>query len=205
MDAKTDILARIRAARATASLLARPPVVTSETPRQEVIEQFAEYAAEYKARVVRTPLADLPSAIAEALAGRGSDRVVIPTDFPREWLPEGPAYTADEALPNEALDSMHAVITGCAVAIAETGTVVLDAGFAQGRRSITLIPDHHLCLVREDQIVASVPEAVALLKEAVLEGRPQTWISGPSATSDIELSRVEGVHGPRNLEILIVS
>jgi L-lactate dehydrogenase complex protein LldG len=205
MDAKADILNRIRAARATASPLIRPPVVTPETPRYEVIEQFAEYAAEYKARVIRVADADLPTAIAEALGARGSERIVIPIDFPRAWLPEGPVYSADEGLPNETLDSMHAVITACAVAIAETGTVVLDAGFAQGRRSITLIPDHHLCLVRENQIVASVPEAIALLREAVEEGRPQTWISGPSATSDIELSRVEGVHGPRNLDILIVA
>lgn len=205
MDAKAEILNRIRAARATAAPLSRPPVVTPETPRHEVIEQFAEYVAEYKARVIRVSLADLPAAIAEALGARGSERVVVPIDFPREWLPEGPAYSADEALSDVTLDSMHAVITACAVAIAETGTVVLDAGFAQGRRSITLIPDHHLCLVREDQIVASVPKAVALLREAVEAGRPQTWISGPSATSDIELSRVEGVHGPRNLDILIVS
>jgi L-lactate dehydrogenase complex protein LldG len=180
--------------------LVKPP-----TPCHEVIEQFAEYAAEYKARVVRVAAADLPDEIAESLGARASTRVVIPDDFPREWLPLGPTYVSDEALSNEALDGMHAVITACAVAIAETGTVVLDAGVAQGRRAITLIPDHHLCLVREDQIVASVPEAVALLCEAVQDGRPQTWISGPSATSDIELSRVEGVHGPRNLDILIVS
>ncbi|MGV3616215.1 MAG: LutC/YkgG family protein [Fimbriimonas sp.] len=205
MGAKDDILARIAAAKATAAPLVRPPVVVPSTPRHEVIGQFAEYAAEYKAGVVRTMEAELREAIATALAARTSRRVLVAPDFPASYLPDGLEIVRDDALSHAEIDTAHAVVTLCAVAIAETGTVVLDAGVGQGRRAITLIPDHHVCIVREAQIVASVPEAVAALREAVLAGRPQTWISGPSATSDIELSRVEGVHGPRNLDILIVA
>jgi L-lactate dehydrogenase complex protein LldG len=100
---------------------------------------------------------------------------------------------------------MDAVVTACALGIAESGTIVLDTGPGQGRRALTLIPDHHICVVREDQVVDSMPEAVQLLQTAATEGRPLTWISGPSATSDIELSRVEGVHGPRILDVILVS
>jgi L-lactate dehydrogenase complex protein LldG len=205
VDAKAEILSRIAGARVTASgTFVRPPAAASTRPHAEVVEQFAEYAAEYKAHVVRVSEAELPEAILTALTARASARAVIPADLPREWLPEGPAFVTDEALPHRALDDVQAVVTGCAVAVAETGTVVLDAGPGQGRRAITLIPDHHVCVVRESQVVESVPEAVAMLRDSALAGRPLTWISGPSATSDIELQRVEGVHGPRILDILIV-
>jgi L-lactate dehydrogenase complex protein LldG len=108
-------------------------------------------------------------------------------------------------IPDAALDGFDAALTGCALAIAETGTIVLDGGPASGRRALTLVPDHHLCVVHAEQIVASVPEAIAALAEAARDRRPITFVSGPSATSDIELERVEGVHGPRKLDVFVVS
>lgn len=178
-----------------------------ESPREVVIERFAERAAEYEATVRRVKEDELPEVIREALERRGVKRLVIPPRLPKRWVPEGIEALRDAARPRlskEELDASDGVLTGCAVAIAQTGTIVLDAGAAQGRRALTLLPDYHLCVVREDQIVGLVPEAFARLEEAVRDkGRAITFISGPSATSDIELNRVEGVHGPRTLEVLI--
>jgi L-lactate dehydrogenase complex protein LldG len=127
---------------------------------------------------------------------------VVPPDLPAEWTAGVTAAVLrdDGALSTAQLDAVSTVVTACAVAIAETGTVVLDAGPGQGRRALTLLPDHHVVVVRADQIVAGVPDAMGRLRAT----STQTWISGPSATSDIELSRVEGVHGPRNLDVVIV-
>jgi L-lactate dehydrogenase complex protein LldG len=206
MSAKAEILARIgRAGAAHQSPLERPRLETSRRSREEIVDQFAEYAAEYKAHVVRVSPAELPEAVRSLLAAQGNERVLLPPDLPAEWLPSNLPAQRDEKLDHRALDQFQAVVTGCAVAIAETGTVVLDAGPAQGRRALTLVPDHHICIVFEHQVVDTVPEAVATLRESVLNGQPLTWISGPSATSDIELSRVEGVHGPRKLDIILVS
>lgn len=203
--ARQEILSKIRRAKfRQLSELTRRPVAKSERPREAILEQFADYVADYRANVIHVDEAGLPAAIGEALRTRGSERVVVPFDLPAAWLPEGLDPSRDEGMIHRALNEMQAVVTGCAVAIAETGTIVLDAGFAQGRRAITLIPDHHVCVVRAEQVVDSVPEAVAALAESVAKGQPLTWISGPSATSDIELNRVEGVHGPRNLDVLIV-
>jgi L-lactate dehydrogenase complex protein LldG len=150
---------------------------------------------------------DLPGAIKEALERRGVKRLIVPPYLPKEWIPEGVEALRDAARPRltkEDLDESDGVITGCSLGVAQTGTIVLDAGRAQGRRALTLLPDYHLCVVRENQIVGLVPEAFTGLEEAVKgEGRAITFISGPSATSDIELNRVEGVHGPRTLEVLI--
>ncbi len=205
-DAKADILSRIENAKVGPSA-ARPigSVEVSTRPRHEIVDQFAEYAAEYRANVVRTSPKDVAGAIVEALKAHGSGLAVVPKDLPAKWMGAGVEFVLDECLDYLKLNEIPAVVTGCAVAVAETGTVVLDAGSAQGRRAITLIPDHHVCVVLEDQIVDSVPEAVKYLSPSVAAGQPLTWISGPSATSDIELSRVEGVHGPRHLDILIVS
>jgi L-lactate dehydrogenase complex protein LldG len=178
-----------------------------DAPQEEIVARFAERTAEYEATVRRVRSDELPGAIEEALARRGVKRLIIPPYLPREWVPDGLEILRDVARPrltNEELDASDGVLTGCALGIAQTGTIVLDSGRAQGRRALTLLPDYHLCVVREDQIVGLVPEAFARLEETVKnEGRAVTFISGPSATSDIELDRVEGVHGPRTLEVLI--
>jgi L-lactate dehydrogenase complex protein LldG len=175
--------------------------------REEIVERFAKSVAEYEATVRRVTSDELSGAIEVALARRGVKRLVIPPYLPEEWIPEGIETLRDAARPrltNEELDASDGVLTGCALGIAQTGTIVLDSRRAQGRRALTLLPDYHLCVVREDQIVGLVPEAFAKLEAAVKsEGRAITFISGPSATSDIELDRVEGVHGPRTLEVLI--
>ncbi|GBF06176.1 hypothetical protein DAERI_070174 [Deinococcus aerius] len=203
-EARLEILTRInRVGAREAEPLVRAPVRPSSRPHGEVVEQFAEHAAEYRANVVRVGAGELREAVQNVLAARGSGHVVIPPDLPSEWLPADLSFTPDEPGVTD-LTAFDAVVTGMAVAIAETGTVVLDHGPGQGRRALTLVPDHHVCIVREAQVVDSVPEAVARLEGSVRAGRPLTWISGPSATSDIELSRVEGVHGPRVLDLILV-
>ncbi|MDT0464257.1 LutC/YkgG family protein [Streptomyces gibsoniae] len=168
----------------------------------ETVELLAENLADYRAIVHRTNTAELPSTLAGLLAARGARTVLVPSGLPTDWL-TGVEQVPDraESTPYE-LDRVDSVVTGCTVAIAETGTLVLDGSPDQGRRRITLVPDHHICVVLvPDQVVDSVPQA---LRRLVPE-RPLTWISGPSATSDIELERVEGVHGPRTLEVVLVS
>ncbi|MFE3638491.1 lactate utilization protein C [Streptomyces sp. NPDC059168] len=171
---------------------------------EQVVELLAENLVDYRAVVHRTDTGGLPDLIARLLAARGAGRVLVPPGLPSGWLAaDGPTRVDDRAMSTaRELDRVDSVVTGCAVAVAETGTLVLDGSPDQGRRRITLIPDHHICVVRvPDQVVASVPQALARL----VPTRPLTWISGPSATSDIELDRVEGVHGPRTLEVVLVS
>ena len=167
----------------------------------DIVALFAERAADYRAVVERAGEADLPAAIARALAA--VPRFLVPDGLPPQWLAGLPASDRivrdDPPLSARELDAVAGVITGCAAAIAETGTIILDHGPGQGRRALTLVPDFHLVVVRAAQVAADLPDAIARLDPA----RPHTLISGPSATSDIELIRVEGVHGPRNLHILI--
>jgi L-lactate dehydrogenase complex protein LldG len=121
------------------------------------------------------------------------------------WAPDGVELVADDPpLGAGDLDAVDGVLSGCALAIAETGTIVLDGAGASGRRALTLVPDLHLCVVRADQVVPAVPDAVAALEPAAHDGRPITFVSGPSATADIELNRVQGVHGPRTLDVFVV-
>lgn len=176
-----------------------------EAPRDEIITRFIERVTEYKAQVQRVTAEQLPAAIAEALHRRGIERLVTPADLPAAWLPATITHLPDDGnLAHDTLDGTQGVLTGCALGIAQTGTIVLDHSTYQGRRAISLVPDYHLCIVRAEQIVGLVPEAIKQLETAVQAGRPITFISGPSATSDIELNRVEGVHGPRTLEVLVV-
>ncbi|MEU6413850.1 LUD domain-containing protein [Microbispora sp. NPDC046933] len=172
-------------------------------PSDERIRLFEERVRDYRAVVHVLDEAGTAERVARSLAGHGARRVVVPAGFPARWLAAADVEAVGDDPPLSAadLDAVDGVLTTCAVAIAETGTIVLDTGPGQGRRALTLVPDYHLCVVRAAQIVAAVPDAVARLDPA----RPLTWISGPSATSDIELNRVEGVHGPRTLEVLIVT
>ncbi len=213
--AREEILRRVRRATHDVPKDERPEDVPVErgyrkedaAPRDDIVERFAERVAEYEATVHRVSESDLPREIAEALERRSIRQLVVPDDLLEGWVPGGVKILSDAArtpLSDEELDRSDGVLTGCSLGISQTGTLVLDAGEGQGRRALTLLPDYHLCVVREDQVVGLVPEAVAKLEETVKnEGRAITFISGPSATSDIELNRVEGVHGPRTLEVLI--
>ncbi|MEV0347101.1 lactate utilization protein C [Nonomuraea sp. NPDC050680] len=192
MSARDEILARVRRAVAGAPEVAIPRGYRTTAQVDDLVGLFAERVDDYRAVVHVLPAAEVPGKVAELVAGR---RMVVPDGLPTEWQVPGAVAGGSVA----ELDAADGVVTGCAVAIAETGTIVLDSGPGQGRRAQTLVPDYHLCVVRADQIVAGVPEAVARLDPV----RPLTWISGPSATSDIELNRVEGVHGPRTLEVII--
>jgi L-lactate dehydrogenase complex protein LldG len=171
-------------------------------PHEQVIAQFLEKVAEYKATVHHVAASDLQETIRTCLASRGVRHLAIPADLPEQWLPEGVQLLRDPGLEYGELEAADGVMTGCVLGIAQTGTIVLDSGEGQGRRALTLLPDYHLCIVRAAQVVNLVPEAVSRLDP--ISTRPQTWISGPSATSDIELNRVEGVHGPRTLEVIVV-
>lgn len=212
--ARNEMLHRIRTALRDVPAREQPQDVVvvrdyrhSETAvHEEVVERFVERVAEYKVTVQRIEETSLPEAIAAACATRGVRRLVVPKDVPERWLPaEVERLEDDSTLSYEQLDTSDGVLTGCALGIAQTGTIVLDGSVHQGRRVITLLPDYHLCVVYEDQIVNLVPEAIARLGDAVLRHRrPITFISGPSATSDIELNRVEGVHGPRTLDVLVM-
>lgn len=209
MSAREAILARVRAA--LADVPADEPV---HRPREQAyldshavgptLDVLQDRLVDYKALVRRVPADRIGAEVAAALARRGARRVVVPAGLPGEWTAQAGVETLadsrEEPLEVHELDAADGVVTACAVAIAETGTIVLDGGPDQGRRAVSLVPDYHLCVVRADQVVDGVPQAVRLLDPA----RPLTWISGPSATSDIELNRVEGVHGPRTLEVLLV-
>ena len=195
-SARAEILARIR------------PAPAPEIPRgyrregaPGAVERFCERVAEYRATVHRTT--DLRATVAEICARRGTRRLVVPPGGPDaiagvEVVVDHPPLSA------RALDALDGVLTGCALAIADTGTIVLDGGDRSGRRALTLVPDLHVCVVQADQVVELVPEAITRLGPSARETHcPLTLVSGPSATSDIELDRVEGVHGPRTLEVVI--
>ena len=207
-SARDVILARVRAALADTPA---PPAVEpkyrrrSRLPRAELARLLAVRVGEFRATALATDAAGVGGVIAERCRERGATRIAVPAGVPSGWKPPGLELVDADELPPHALDSLDGAISGCALAIAETGTIVLDGGEAQGGRTLTLIPDYLLCVVGAHQIVELVPEAVERLAGAVAERRPLTFVSGPSATSDIELSRVEGVHGPRQLDVVIVA
>jgi L-lactate dehydrogenase complex protein LldG len=167
------------------------------------VERFCERVADYDAVVHRVREAELEHALTDTCRERGAKRLAVPDGLP--WYTAGVELASDDPqLGPRDLDALDGVLSGCAVAIAETGTIVLDGAGVSGRRALTLVPDLHLCVVRADQVVPAVPDAVAALAPAVAEGRPVTFVSGPSATADIELNRVQGVHGPRRLDVFVV-
>jgi L-lactate dehydrogenase complex protein LldG len=210
VSARDEVLGRVRAALGDA---AAPPAVRRdyrtadrgpELAPAELLDLLVDRLVDYRALVRRGPAAEAGAMVAAALQERGARRLAAPDGLPPAWLERLPArleLVGDRPpLSAATLDALDGVLTGCAVAIAETGTIVLDAGPGQGRRALSLVPDYHLVVVTADQVVPGVPQAVARLDPV----RPLTWISGPSATSDIELNRVEGVHGPRTLEVLLL-
>ncbi|MFF5493821.1 lactate utilization protein C [Streptomyces aquilus] len=208
MSSRERILGRVRRALADAPGEDTPIERTylrehGDRTRTETVDLLAENLTDYRAIVHRCSPEDLAVTLAGMLAARGAKTVLVPPGLDPAWLADVDAERVPERLestPHE-LDRIDSVVTACAVAVAETGTIVLDGSPDQGRRRITLVPDHHICVVRvPDQVVGSVPQALERLDPA----RPLTWISGPSATSDIELDRVEGVHGPRTLEVVLV-
>jgi L-lactate dehydrogenase complex protein LldG len=202
--ARDAILARIRAVdRAPAEPVARAYRRVGALSAEERVALFCERVGDYRADVRRLRARDVTATVSDVCAAR---RVVVPPGLPPDWRPDGAGVVEDDGLDARALDTLDGVVTGCTVAVAETGTIVLAAGPAEGRRALTLVPDLHVCVVLERQIVELVPEAITVLDGLVRrERRPLTFVSGPSATSDIELKRVEGVHGPRTLVVLVVS
>ena len=207
-DARTDVLCRIRSALdgATPGDVPREYRTEDARERDEIVNLFAERVAEYRATVHRVREADVGDVIARIATEAGAHRIGIPVDLPKEWRAvNGTELVEDASLSVQQLDGLDGAVTGCAAAIAEVGAFVLDTGAGQGRRALSLVPDLHICVVREDQVVGLVPEAVRVLEEAVTAGRPLTFVAGPSATSDIELDRVEGVHGPRVLHVVVAA
>jgi L-lactate dehydrogenase complex protein LldG len=217
-DARADMLHRIRAALADASPGDVPRNYRTEDARErdEIVNLFAERVAEYRATVHQVS-EDEVRATVERIAGEaGARRIGIAADLPAGWRTGGGSAGAgehdgalelveDEDLSVAELDGLDGALTGCALGVAEVGAFVLDGGPGQGRRALSLVPDLHICVIREDQVVGIVPEAVRRLQDSVQAGRPLTFVAGPSATSDIELDRVEGVHGPRVLHVVVVS
>jgi L-lactate dehydrogenase complex protein LldG len=195
MSSRDVVLGRVRSALRGST----PPGPVPRAYRQEStvdLDLLVDRLVDYRAVVHRS--ADVAGTVATILPAGAT--VVVPPGLPPEWLPPGVEALADESLAADRIAAADGVLTAAAVAVAETGTIVLDGSPDQGRRIISLLPDLHICVLRPEQVVGGVPEAVARLDAT----RPLTWISGPSATSDIELNRVEGVHGPRNLHVILL-
>jgi L-lactate dehydrogenase complex protein LldG len=205
------VLARVRAALAPAAEVPEIPRAYREAGAlgaggdSVTVDLFCERVADYRATVRRVSVEELPGVLIAACEQRQARRIAVPAQAP-PWTVEGVELVRDDPpLSPRQLDELDGVLSGCALAIAETGTIVLDGVGASGRRALTLVPDYHLCVVRSVDIVPSVPDCVAALAQVAAEGRPITFISGPSATVDIELVRVEGVHGPRTLDVFVVA
>ena len=206
-NAKEAILERIREIMQDAPPAEAVPRDYTQEVKDEVetrLDLFTERLEDYGADVYQITADEIATKANEICKEREIKSLVVPTDLPQDWLPRTREVEIrpDEGLENERLEATGGVMTGCTLAVAQTGTIILDGGPKQGRRVITLLPDFYICVVQAEQVVGIVPEAIKRLKSSAK--KPLTLISGPSATSDIELSRVEGVHGPRSLAVLIV-
>jgi L-lactate dehydrogenase complex protein LldG len=201
--AREAILGRVRASVGPATEVGRDYRRTGTLDPEARVALLCERIGDYKAEVRRVEHGRLPAAIAEALETRGVQRVGVPPGLPDGWRPAGLEIVEDTGLTPDELAALDGVVTGCTLAIAETGTLVLSSGPTEGRRALTLVPDLHVCVVYEHDVVEILPEAAGTLAGLARERRPLTFVSGPSATSDIELSRVEGVHGPRTLVVIV--
>jgi L-lactate dehydrogenase complex protein LldG len=215
LSARDELLARVRHALADVPAGERPDDVPVERAYSrslglapdEVIARLVDRLGDYGADVRRCAAGEESRTIAEALGAHGARRIGIPDDLPEPLRPAGVELVVDRSLPvrgDEGLEGLDGSVTTCSVAIAETGTICLAGGVGDGRRALTLVPDLHVCIVPVERVVSSVPEGIAALAEAARAGRPITLASGPSATSDIEMNRVAGVHGPRRLVIVLV-
>ncbi len=214
-SARAEILARIRSANQAVSGTA-----TSDTPdiawqaisrsyvregplqQEGMLRLLEERLIDYGAQVFHATSGELPDAIERILGARKKSRILLPTGIPPSWLPLTVKFQEDHQFDAFELDTWEGVLTLATAAIAATGTIVLQNGPGQGRRALTLVPDYHLCVVSAEQVVETVPEAFALLSATAT--RSTTFISGPSATADIEMTRIQGVHGPRFLDVILV-
>jgi len=217
MSSREEILRRVRAANGGASTEAMARAAWSRMPRrykregtrqrEVVLELLEDRLRDYDAGVVRCERGDVARSVAGMLTERGRRRLVVPAGFAREWLPSDFEFVVDDVIDggiaSTELDGFDGVLTGSTVAIAETGTVVLQNVAGQGRRATTLVPDYHLCLVRIEDVVETVPEAMDRLRAT--SGLATTFVSGPSATADIEMTRIKGVHGPRYLDVILIA
>jgi L-lactate dehydrogenase complex protein LldG len=211
-SARAEMLRRIRAAkggvasgeavRAGWSAIERRYRREATRSREAVLELLEDRLRDYDARVIRAGHAEVATSAARMLGERKARRMVVPAGLASEWLPDEVEFVLDEGLAAVELDAVDGVMTGATLAIAETGTVVLQNVAGQGRRALTLVPDYHLCVVRVEDVVETVPEAMERLQATA--GLATTFVSGPSATADIEMTRIKGVHGPRFLDVILV-
>ncbi len=211
-SAREEILSRIRAANGASgtaqdaaedwAAIARPYRLPERFDREMILELLEDRLRDYDAHTLRSSWAQLPQAIGARLIERGNPRMVVPPGFDEEMLPAGGRFEFDDGGSAAELDGFDGVLTTATLAIAETGTLVLQNVAGQGRRAATLVPDYHLCVVRIEDVVHSVPEAMERLR--VTADLPTTFVSGPSATADIEMTRIKGVHGPRFLDVILV-
>lgn len=211
-SAKAEVLRRIRVAKGGASSaeavragwsgLAREYQRAATRGPEGMLELLEDRLRDYDAHVVRVARADVSATVGTMLGERGKRRMVVPAGIAAEWLPEGLEFVVDAGMAAAELDGFDGVMTGSTVAIAETGTVVLQNVPGQGRRAMTLVPDYHLCVVRVEDVVETVPEAMARLQGTACLAT--TFVSGPSATADIEMTRIKGVHGPRFLDVVLI-